>query len=218
MIRSMSMHRSGLAVLTACLLAAVSGCGAQAGDIGIAPEIRAAGLRFDGTVAPADREWIVGAIASARPEAQQLIDDIDGMVVINTFSQPGNGVVGLMRPTGPGAYSVGFNLAYLNGERKIDRGTTVLHELGHVVDHRLVPPGLRDELAAALPRSGACLSAETGDCTAPEERFADTFAKWALRGAVSLTGAGYSVIAPASLEDWGAPLSLLAIQIDVASR
>ena len=57
------------------------------------------------------------------------------------------------------------------------------------------------------------LAHEVGDV-----RFADTFAKWALRGAVSAIGAGYSVLPPASLEDWGAPLSLLAIQIDVASR
>ncbi len=59
------------------------------------------------------------------------------------------------------------------------------------------------------------MEASRGDCTAPEERFADTFAKWALRGAVSLAGAGYSVASPASLEDWGAPLARLAIDIDV---
>ena len=57
-----------------------------------------------------------------------------------------------------------------------------------------------------------------GDCTVPAERFADTFAKWALRGAVSATGAGYGVATPASLEDWGAPLAKLAIEIEVASR
>ncbi len=94
-----------------------------------------------------------------------------------------------------------------------------MHELGHVIDFALCPTELRDQLAAAAARrSGACFTAETGDCTAPEERFADTFAKWALRGAVSAVGAGYSALAPASLEDWGAPLSTLAIEVDVASR
>ena len=48
-----------------------------------------------------------------------------------------------------------------------------------------MPSELRNQLAAQLPTSGACFTADTGDCTAPEERFADTFAKWALRGAVS---------------------------------
>ncbi len=87
-----------------------------------------------------------------------------------------------------------------------------------MVDHALVPAELRDQLAGELPTTGACFSADTGDCTASEERFADTFAKWALRGAVSAVGAGYSVATPASLEDWGAPLSALAIDVAVASR
>ena len=65
---------------------------------------------------------------------------------------------------------------------------------------------------------GGCVTPVHGDCTAPEERFADTFAKWALRGAVSAAGAGYGVASPASLEDWGTPLATLAIKIQVASR
>ncbi|HEY6892052.1 MAG TPA: hypothetical protein VI300_29890, partial [Solirubrobacter sp.] len=59
---------------------------------------------------------------------------------------------------------------------------------------------------------------DSGDCTAPAERFADTFAKWGLRGAVSAYGAGYGTLAPASLESWGAPLASLAITVEVASR
>ena len=50
-----------------------------------------------------------------------------------------------------------------------------------------------------------------GGCTALEERFADTFAKWALRGAVSLAGSGYGIPAP-RLDEWGAPLAVLAAQ------
>jgi len=37
-----------------------------------------------------------------------------------------------------------------------------------------------------------------------------------LRGAVSAAGAGYAIAAPASLEDWGAPLGALAVRL--ASR
>ena len=69
-----------------------------------------------------------------------------------------------------------------------------------------------------MPTSGVCPQGIRGDCAQAQERFADTFAKWALRGAVSITGAGYSLAAPASLEDWGAPLARLAIELDVASR
>jgi hypothetical protein len=167
-------------------------------------------------VTPGDREWILGAVDKARPEARQLIDDVDGMVTIDTFSDSGGNAVGVMQPVAEGEYRVSFNLAYLDGERKLDRNTVVLHELGHVIDLALVPPQLRDQLAAELPSTGSCLAADIGDCTAPQERFADTFAKWALRGAVSAIGSGYSVGTPASLEDWGAPLARLAVTVDVA--
>ena len=123
-----------------------------------------------------------------------------------------------MREASPGNYEVSFNLAYLDGERKLDRDSTVAHELGHVIDVALVAPELRDRLAASLPPSGGCVTQDTGDCTSSEERFADTFAKWALRGEVSAAGAGYAVATPASLEDWGAPLATLAIEVEVASR
>ena len=140
------------------------------------------------------------------------------MTVLSTYSEPSSGAVGLMREASPGNYEVTFNLAYLNGERKLDRDSTVAHELGHVIDAALVAPELRDRLAASLPPSGGCVVEGTGDCTSPPERFADTFAKWALRGAVSVAGAGYAVATPASLEDWGAPLAALAIDVEVASR
>jgi hypothetical protein len=206
--------RTRAAALAACA-AVLAGCG---DDRPIDPAVRAAGFTFDASVAPGDREWILAAIENARPEAQQLIADVDGMVTIKVFADPHIPIVGLTQTDGGGTYHVSFNIAKLNGDRKIDRDVTVLHELGHVIDHRLVPPELREELTGSLPKSGACYWHGTGDCAAPQERFADTFAKWALRGAVSATGAGYSVLTPASLEDWGAPLALLAIKIDVASR
>jgi hypothetical protein len=208
--------RRVLPLLAACAAVAFSGCGTE--DQRLEPRLRAATFTFDATVAPRDQKWILAAIDKVRPEARQLIDDVDGMTTIGAFVEPGGDAVGLAQEVGPNAYQVTFNLAYLDGDRKADRDSTVAHELGHVIDFALVPPELRDQLAAELPSSGACFTPESGDCTSPTERFADTFAKWALRGAVSAIGAGYSVLPPASLEDWGAPLSTLAIEIAVASR
>ncbi len=208
----MQLRRALLLLATVAL----AGCGES--ELRVDPAVRASTFRFAGDVAPSDRAWILAAVDQARPEARQLIDDIDGMVTISTYADPHGRTVGIMRPVAEGQYEVTFNLAYLDGERKLDRDSTVVHELGHVVDHALVPAELRDRLAGELPNTGACFSGDTGDCTAPAERFADTFAKWALRGAVSAVGAGYSVATPASLEDWGAPLAALAIDVEVASR
>jgi hypothetical protein len=112
---------------------------------------------------------------------------------------------------------IAFATTWLNGERALDRNVTVLHELGHVVDHFLVSDELAGTLDAGIPTLGTCRSpaADMGPCTAVEERFADTFAKWALGGRVSLAGSGYGIPAPASLETWGSPLALLALQLDV---
>jgi hypothetical protein len=203
-------------LLAACAAVAFAGCGQD--ENAIDAQVRAATFSFDPSVTPDDRQWILEAVDKARPEARQLIDDVDGMVTISMFSDASGGAVGTAQEVAPGRFAVRFNRAYLDGERKSDRDVTVVHELGHVVDFALMSPELRNDLAAQLPSSGACFTADTGDCTAPEERFADTFAKWALRGAVSAYGAGYSTLPPASLENWGAPLATLAIQVDVASR
>ena len=163
---------------------------------------------------PQDQEWILGAVAKVRPEARQLIDDVDGMVTISMYSEPEGDAVGTAQQVAPGRFEVRFNRAYLDGDRKVDRDSTVVHELGHVIDFALMPEGMRGQLASQLPSSGTCFTADTGDCTAPEERFADTFAKWALRGRFSIAGSGYGIPTPVSLEDWGMPLGALAIQLD----
>jgi hypothetical protein len=176
---------------------------------------RAAGLTFDPAMTEADRAWVLAAIAAARPEAQRLIDEVDGLVSVTTVPELG-GAIGMARLREERA-DVSFATDWLNGERAIDRNVTVLHELGHVVDHFLVSDELAGTLDAGIPTLGTCQSpsADMGPCTAVEERFADTFAKWALRGRVSLAGSGYGIPAPASLETWGAPLALLALQLDV---
>jgi hypothetical protein len=124
---------------------------------------------------------------------------------------------GLTIPTG-GRYVVELNLSFLNSQRGAGiRDDVVLHELGHVVDFTEVPDDIVARLAAEVPVTGTCRTPDSGDCTNPRERFADTFAKWALRGAVSVAGAGYSIPTPPSLEDWGAPLGTLAAQLQASS-
>jgi hypothetical protein len=176
---------------------------------------RARGLTFAADVPPADRQWVLAAVAKARPEAARLIDEIDGLVQVTTFREPHARLLGWAQSNGPKRYEITFNVARLDGTRRIDRDVIVLHELGHIVDFALVHDDLRDRLAAGVPSTGACLDQTYADCASNQEKFADTFAKWALRGAVSMVGAGYSLPSPASLEDWGAPLSALAIQLDV---
>jgi hypothetical protein len=208
--------RRVLALLAACTAVALTGCGQD--EHAIEPQVRAATFAFDPSVTPADQAWILDAVGRVRPEARQLIDDVDGMVTVSMFSDPEGAAVGTTQQVGEQRFDVRFNRAYLDGERRADRDVTVVHELGHVIDAALMSPTLRDQLAAQLPTSGSCFTAETGDCTAAEERFADTFAKWGLRGAVSAFGAGYGTLAPASLESWGVPLAALAVQVEVASR
>jgi hypothetical protein len=178
----------------------------------VTPELRAKGLRFAAGVAPSDRAWILEAIARARPEAARLIAEVDGLTTIGTFARGGD-VLGVTNG-GPEGFTIDFDIARLDNDRAMDRATVVLHELGHVVDFALVPEALGAKLDAQIPRGGACGLAV--DCDDPAERFADTFAKWALNGAVAEIGAGYGIAMPASIEGWGAPLAQLAYGLPAA--
>ena len=176
------------------------------GTVQVTDAARAAGLRFDPSVAPGDRAWILAAIQQARPEAARLLAEVDGLVQVGTMSE-GTDILGLTRGDSNG-FRVDFDIARLNGDRGMDRATVVLHEFGHVIDFALVPAEVNAALDEQIPRGGPCGLAI--NCDMPEERFADTFAKWALRGAVSEVGAGYGIAMPASIEGWGAPLAELA--------
>jgi hypothetical protein len=211
-----------IVLIAVCAAAALLAARVQ-GDAGLAatgiPEIdsdtRAAALSFAPDVKPRDRAWILNAVATARPEAQRLIAEVDGLVEIRTDLQHDE-AVGLAQMR-PGESIVSFDVRTLNGERAFDRNVVVLHELGHVIDYQLVSDELVQQLDGQIPRVGDCGGATllpTGACTAVEERFADTFAKWALRGRISLAGSGYGIPAPPSIEDWGAPLGLLAAQLN----
>jgi hypothetical protein len=205
-----------LIVLVLCALAAAGVARRQDArartEPAVSAEVRAAGLGFAPGVAAADRAWILAAVAEARPEARRLIAEVDGMIEVRTHSA-GGPVIGWAHMR-PGGSVVSFDVASLNGDRALDRSAVVLHELGHVIDYVLVPDALVAELDRAIPRTGTCTGGQpVGPCATPEERFADTFAKWALRGAVSLAGSGYGIAAPPSLEGWGAPLGLMATRL-----
>jgi hypothetical protein len=182
---------------------------ADGDTVAITGAAREAGLRFGADVTPADREWILGAVARARPEAARLIAEVDGLVRIGTMT--GRGATLGITQSGARGFTVDLDVARLDNDRVMDRTTVVLHELGHVIDFALVPAAVNGALDEQVPRGGPCGLAI--DCDRPEERFADTFAKWALNGAVSEIGAGYGIAMPASLEDWGAPLARLSLSL-----
>jgi hypothetical protein len=174
--------------------------------VDITDAARSAGLTFAPGVAPGDQAWIVAAVARARPEAARLIAEVDGLVQVGTYAA-NTAVLGVTRGHDRG-FTVDINVGMLNGEGQRDRATVVLHELGHVIDFAIVPSALNATLDAQIPRGGPC--GDAIDCDRPEERFADTFAKWALNGAVDALGAGYGIPTPTSIEDWGAPLAQLS--------
>jgi hypothetical protein len=176
--------------------------------VDITESARTAEPRFGADVPPPDREWILAAIARARPEAARLIGEVDGLVRFGTAVD--DDALGVTR-SGPRGFTVDLAVARLNNDRVMDRATVVLHELGHVIDFALVPAALNATLDEQIPRGGPCGLAI--DCDRPEERFADTFAKWALNGAVSEVGAGYGVPMPPSIEGWGAPLAELSFRL-----
>ena len=158
----------------------------------------------------------MAAVAAARPEAPRLIAEVDGLVDYQVHRGDPLGVTKSQIGPGGASFVISFDVSSLDGLRTQDRTVTVLHEYGHVIDRALVPRRTNDLLEAGIPRTGACGNyggAMTGACAVPEERFADTFAKWALRGGVSAVGAGYEVANPPSLEDWGAPLSALSVSL-----
>jgi len=216
--------RAAVALLAAvlCGLALLIATDDRAIGDGLSPDTpritgaqRDATARYADAVLQRDREWIEAAIAAARPEAQRLIAEVDGLVEYQVHRGDPLGVTRSEVSPGGARFVISLDVASLDGDRGQDRAVTVLHEYGHAIDIALVPQELNDKLEAGVPRTGTCGNyggALTGSCAEPAERLADTFAKWALRGSVSAVGAGYQVANPPSLEDWGAPLAALSVQ------
>ncbi len=77
----------------------------------------------------------------------------------------------------------------------------MLHELGHVVDGELVPAALAGELDALIPPPA-------GRPAPRSERFAETFAKWAMGNDIGADlYAGYAVAPPTlGFDGWASRL------------
>jgi hypothetical protein len=178
--------------------------------VDVAGGARAAGLAYDPSVPAADRAWIGAAIAGVRPEAAALIAEVDGLVTVRPMVAGSAGAAIGLASGGPAGFFVDLDLARLDNDLVMERSVAVVHELGHIVDFALLDDAMLARLDAGIPRGGGCGLAV--NCDQPEERFADTFAKWALRGAVS-AGSGYGVPMPASIESWGQPLGALAVSL-----
>jgi hypothetical protein len=186
---------------------------APAGLPPISDQIRRAGLHFDPAVVAGDRQAVLGAIANAQPDARALIASVDGLVDVGV-APIGSHSVGLTQQVGVTRYRVTLDLgtvAARYGQRGIAR--LVLHELGHVVDFALVPESLNRVLDAGIPAGLGCEEGVLGGCASRDERFAETFAKWALGDIGVNLNIGYKVPPPRlPLEAWGAPLARLAAE------
>ncbi len=174
-------------------------------------EARRADFRFAPTVAPADRQAFLDAVAAARPEARRLIGLVDGLVDVRIGPTGTPGAIGLTEDGEPG-YRVTIDLDLVlarYGARGVQR--TVLHELGHVVDHALLTDDVTAALDAGIPAGLGCEEGLLGACAKRQERFAESFAKWALGDIGVNLEIGYKVPPPsAPLDVWGAPLARLA--------
>ncbi len=86
----------------------------------------------------------------------------------------------------------------------------MLHELGHVVDFALVPNATLSTLDAGVPPGYGCEAGQLGACATSEERFAESFAKWAADDIGVNLSIGYKVPPPAlPLAAWAEPLKRL---------
>jgi hypothetical protein len=172
---------------------------------------RRATFRFAPDVAPADRQAFLDAVAAARPEARRLIGLVDGLVEVRVGPTGVAGAIGLTEDDEPG-YRVTVDLGLVAsryGSRGIER--TVLHELGHVIDHALVTDDVVAAMDAEIPTGYGCEDGRLGACANPQERFAETFAKWALGDIGVNLDIGYKVPPPVvALDVWGQPLARLA--------
>ena len=180
------------------------------GTYPIPEAIRAQGFSFAPTMAEGDRQAFLHAVASARPEARELLGVVDGLVTV-AVGGTGPDAAGFTATLPDGRFQIVLDFATVFrqlGPRGIDR--LVLHELGHVVDHALLPAGLRRQLDAGIPAGWGCDEGHSGACAEPRERFAESFAKWASGDIGVDLSIGYRVPPPASLEEWGRPLTGLA--------
>ena len=172
----------------------------------IKADARSATFTYGPSVTPADRAAIEAAVASARPEAQRLIGIVDGLTTLDV-GPPEGGAAGTATDLGD-RYEVLLDLSMVTamGPRSVSR--LVLHELAHVIDFALLDDELLAKLDAQVPEGWVCEEGRVGSCAAEEERFAETFAKWATGDIGVDIYLGYKVPPPnVPLDAWGMPLS-----------
>jgi hypothetical protein len=167
----------------------------------------AATFRFRPDTAEADKQVFVAAVAGARPEARRLVALVDGLTFVDISRTP-PGALGITSDAGDG-YRVQVDLGRVlrvSGRRGVDR--VILHELGHVIDRALLSDVAMTPLLQTVPAGFGCEEGQTGACAATEERFAETFAKWATGDIGIDLPMGYKVPPPSvPLETWGLPLA-----------
>jgi hypothetical protein len=175
----------------------------------LAPAARDATFRFAPEVAAYDRQAVLASVARARPEAQRLVALVDGLTTVRVGSPPSGAVGTATVGSDDPVVVLDLGLAMrIGGQPALDR--LVLHELGHVVDHLIVPQELRRALDADISPGYACPEPGLNACAEPAERFAETFAKWATGDAGVNLRMGYAAPPPRrSLEAWGRPLARL---------
>jgi hypothetical protein len=169
--------------------------------------LRRASFTFEPATAAADRALFTAAVAAAHPEARRLVALVDGLTRVQITTTPPE-ALGLTSDRGP-RYLVAVDLGRvlrLSGRRGVDR--VVLHELAHVLDRALVTDDTMSALQAAIPAGWGCDQGHSGACAPAEERFAETFAKWATGDIGVDLPMGYKVPPPSlPLDLWAQPLS-----------
>jgi hypothetical protein len=183
------------------------------GAVGVPAEARALGLRFASGVPVEQQVAVLAAVQRAHPVARRLIDRVDGLVEVRLHDRSHPPALGITRARGR-EIAVSLDPTAMSAFGAGTYELVVLHELGHVVDHVLVDEPLLARLDAGIPRSTPCADPESelGPCADPVERFADTFAKWALGWPAGIANVGYDVEVPPDLAAWGAPLERLAAE------
>jgi hypothetical protein len=164
--------RARLAVLAALIAVLAPAAPAQAATL--------EGLQLTGSVRPADRQALRGALASGRAAAQTLLRDAGAAadVRVRTHTEPR--WVSVMRVR-RGRVELSFSRTHLHGLGARGRNQTVWHEIGHVVDLLFVSPQADDAFRDAFTRSANWRSCYrfSGQCLDDDEIFAEQFAYWA---------------------------------------
>jgi hypothetical protein len=163
--------------------------------------VRRAGVVFERSINRAGRRAYKAGVGSANRHARRLIDLVDGLITVGAHSKNGYSMAH------PGPMRISYNRGHLTASRR-ERRMTILHELGHLIDAAMVDDSTFAKLERMVPRGGRCnpnrpTLIPTGPCAVPAERFADTFAKWAMNDRGIGLRAGYNVKPPKSLKAWG---------------